>query len=172
MCGLSNLRDFGAPQHLHVSRQLVPYYNHIGMPPVAKNPAFKSKSKATDTAPNKDLNEDDYFLTSVRVPNRSPARSEFGDEYRQEDVLAPFLPKHIQAYLRQNGLEAFLVPADGNCLYRALTFGPEWNRHRMARGATAGYLSGLKQDANILAMLLTDDQVEEIRQGIVTPESH
>lgn len=132
-------------------------------PPKAPQPKI---SEIQVVSPDSAAAGDDFFRSCVRVPFRSPAQSEFGgDEYHAEDSLVPPLPKHVHAYLDQLGLEAYFVPADGNCLYRALTFGPRWDQHRLARAATAAYLRGLKQDKNDLASLITDDQIEEIRSG-------
>ena len=87
-------------------------------------------------------------------------------KYGEDELKVAKLPSHIQSYLDKLGLEAYYVPGDGNCLYRAVTFGPEWSPHQLARQMTAAYLNGIKQVGNDLACTVTDDQVEKIREGI------
>jgi hypothetical protein len=106
------------------------------------------------------------FPGLFRIPNRSPTPSEFGSEYHQEDSYLPQLPGKIVDFLNERGLEAYFVPADGNCLFRALTFGPDWSKHDLARAATAAYIEGLKQNGNDLASILDDYHVEKIREGM------
>jgi hypothetical protein len=105
------------------------------------------------------------YTGAIYVPNRSPSASVFGDEYHVEDSIVAPLPKSIEEYLDERGLEAYFVPADGNCLFRALTFGPGWSKHDLARAATAAYLNGLKQSENDLAGVLDDDHIEKIRKS-------
>ena len=78
----------------------------------------------------------------------------------------PHLPEKIIDFLAERGLEAYFVPPDGNCLFRALTFGPDWSKHDLARAATAAYIEGLKQNGNDLANVLDDNHVEKIREGV------
>jgi hypothetical protein len=117
------------------------------------NLAFEKRSSGDDGFP------------AFPVPHRSPSASVFGDEFHREDYVVARLPSNIQSYLDDRGLEAYFVPPDGNCLFRALTFGPEWSKHDLARAATAAYCGGLKQSDNVLAMLLDDAHVEKIRKG-------
>jgi hypothetical protein len=106
------------------------------------------------------------YTGAIYVPYQSPSASVFGDEYRVEDSIVASLPKNVEEYLNERGLEAYFVPADGNCLFRALTFGPGWSKHDLARVATAAYLSGLKQGENDLAGMLDDDHIEDIRKSV------
>jgi hypothetical protein len=99
------------------------------------------------------------------VPHRSPSPSDFGDEYHQEDGLIFALPKNIVDYLDGEDLEAYAVPADGNCLFRALTFGPEWSKHDLARACTGSYIYGLKQEKNVLSGCADYEQVNKIMTG-------
>jgi hypothetical protein len=100
------------------------------------------------------------------VPHRSPAASEFGDEYHEEGTLVVDLPKKIVDYLDARNFEAYYVAADGNCLYRALTFGPEWSKHDLARTLTGSYLEGvLKGAGNVLSWTANEDQIKSIRKG-------
>lgn len=111
-------------------------------------------------------NYEQIFPEWFRIPHRSPTSSEFGTEYHQEDCCLPQLPEEIVNFLDERGLEAYFVPADGNCLFRAITFGPDWSKHDLARAATAAYIEGLKQNGNDLANILDDNHVEKIREGM------
>jgi hypothetical protein len=100
---------------------------------------------------------------------RSPAGSDFGEEYQHEtDTWVGSLPPDVHDYLDRNGLEAHYVPADGNCLYRALTFGPQWSKHHAARLATAGYMSGLRQNGNGLANAVDEDGIAYLRRSLLS----
>ncbi len=112
-------------------------------------------------------NQEPTFPGWFRIPHRSPTPSEFGTEYRQEEFYVPHMPEKIVDFLTERGLEAYFVPPDGNCLFRALTFGPNWSKHDLARAATAAYIEGLKQNGNDLASVLDDNHVEKIRKGII-----
>lgn len=105
-------------------------------------------------------------IVILDVPRRSPAASEFGDEYHEEHTLVLDLPKKIVDYLDARNLEAYYVAADGNCLYRALTFGPEWSKHDLARTLTGSYLEGVQKGAgNVLSWTANEDQIKSIRKG-------
>ena len=53
-----------------------------------------------------------------------------------------------------------------NCLYRALTFGPQWSKHHAARLGTAAYMNGLTQKDNFLTMALDNEKIAGIREGM------
>ena len=129
------------------------------------SPQAVSRKFSPQTSPPVD-NYELTFPELFRIPHRSPTPSEFGTEYHEEDSYLPSLPEKIVEFLDERGLEAYFVPADGNCLFRALTFGPEWSKHDLARAATAAYIEGLKQDGNDLASILDDTHVEKIREGM------
>jgi hypothetical protein len=101
----------------------------------------------------------------IKVQFHSPPPSQFGPEYVHEPVDVRELPSKIHRYLDTQNLEAFYVPPDGNCLYRAATFGPEWTKHDLSRLGLAGYLSGPHPD-NELRSFVTDEDIEEMsRRG-------
>jgi hypothetical protein len=107
----------------------------------------------------------------IAVLESSPAHSDFGDEYhKKEDKLRP-LPQDVHDMLDQRGLEAYYVAPDGNCLYRALTFGPQWSKHHAARLGTAAYMNGLAQNDNFLTMALDDKKIASVRKGILSSGS-
>lgn len=108
----------------------------------------------------------------LNVPYSSPTPSEFGDDYHKQDCVVSDLPGNIVKYLDAHGLEAYFVPADGNCLFRALTFGPEWSKHDLARAATALYLDGLfkeknadRKNRNDITDLMDVAQIKKIAKG-------
>jgi hypothetical protein len=103
--------------------------------------------------------------TSTHISRRPRSVSAFDNGHKEREFVIPRLPPNIQSYLDKKELEAFFVPADGNCLYRAVTFGPEWSPHRLGRGITAAYLDALRQSGNDLAQVVDDAQVEQIRRG-------
>jgi hypothetical protein len=105
----------------------------------------------------------------VFAPRRSPAGSDFGEGYhREDDTWVASLPPEVQDYLDRNGLEAHYVPADGNCLYRSLMFGPQWSKHHAARLATAGYMSGLRQNGNGLANAVDEEAIAYLRRSLLS----
>src|SRR2546423_11349262 len=98
------------------------------------------------------------FRDVVPVSLRSPTPSEFGAEFHDPDMTGVrVLTPEIYRYLDDRHLEAFAVPNDGNCLFRALTFGPQVSKHDLARKGDAGYLDALKQNSNPLDGLLTEE---------------
>ena len=103
----------------------------------------------------------------VRVPYRSPSASVFGEDDGEEYGIVQEPPRNIQTYLGEHGWEVHYVLADGNCLWRALTYGPHFTKHDLARQADAAYLRGLKQKDNILSTLLSKEEVEEIGTGLL-----
>ena len=131
------------------------------MPPISRTPLPHEEASKLPLEQETTSKEPRFF----NIPHRSPSPSEFGDEFGEEDYILSDLPGEIQRHLDEKGLEAFFVPPDGNCLFRALTFGPEWTKHELARVATSSYISGLKQSGNDLAIYFDDEQVEKIRQG-------
>lgn len=106
---------------------------------------------------------------SVDVPLRSPTPSEFGDEYSQGTSKVELLPPEVYKFLDEKGLEAYAVPGDGNCLYRAATLGPGESKHALARLATATRLGALREDSNPLDFV-TDSQLNSIREGTYPQE--
>ncbi len=101
----------------------------------------------------------------VPVSLRSPTPSEFGAEFHDPEMTGVrVLTPEIYRYLDDRHLEAFAVPNDGNCLFRALTFGPQISKHDLARKGDAGYLDALKQKSNPLDGLLAEE-LDEIRAG-------
>ena len=102
----------------------------------------------------------------VAVPQQSPTRSVFEDN-GEEWGYALELPNDILKYLESRNWEAFYVPPDGNCLYRALTYGPEFTAHGGGRDSTGAYLSGMKQKDNVLAHTVTHEEIKEIQTGLV-----
>ena len=143
---------------------------HLGIKPEElASQKLSSQASPTKLSPqNSPLpdNCEQTFPGWFRIPHRSPTPSEFGTEYHQEDYCLPQLPEEIVDFLDERGLEAYFVPADGNCLFRALTFGPDWSKHDLARTATAAYIEGLKQNGNDLANVLDDNHVEKIRESM------
>jgi len=103
----------------------------------------------------------------VPVPYRSPSPSDLGDNDGEEWGVARELPENILKYLDDHNWEAHYVVADGNCLYRALTYGPEWTRHDLARQGVAAHVAGLKQSNNVLGEFVGDDEVKEIEKGLL-----
>jgi hypothetical protein len=104
----------------------------------------------------------------ILVPDSSPAKSDFGDEYHKDEHEWNILPQNVQDTLDQRGLEAYYVAPDGNCLYRALTFGPQWSKHHAARLGTAAYMNGLMQEDNFLTVALDDEKIASVREGILS----
>jgi hypothetical protein len=102
---------------------------------------------------------------NVPVSLRSPTPSEFGPEFHDPDMTrVSVLTPEIYQYLDNRGLEAFAVPNDGNCLYRALTFGPQVSKHDLARKGDAGYLTALQYHSNPLGYL-SAEELDDIRRG-------
>jgi|SRR5277367_1730740 hypothetical protein len=101
----------------------------------------------------------------ILVPYRSPSPSEFGDNGDEKYGLVKELPENILKYLDDHDLEAHYVVADGNCLYRALTYGPEWTKHGLARMGETAYLRGVKQSDNFLAEAVSKGDINEIDTG-------
>lgn len=107
-----------------------------------------------------------FKTDTFRVPYKSPSPSEFGYEFHGNGHNLRLLPEEVEEYLDEKGLEAYFVSPDGNCLFRALTYGPEWSKHDLARLAAAAYIFGLKQERNDLSQVFDDEQAEMIRIGI------
>lgn len=102
----------------------------------------------------------------VAVPYKSPSPSVFGNDDSEEYGFAAEPPENIRRYLDDHNWEVHYVVPDGNCLYRALTYGPESTRHGHARDSTGAILDGIKQPGNILGTMVTKDEIEEIRTGL------
>jgi hypothetical protein len=143
------------------------------MPPVPKIKSLQQLShQGGEPFPSSLVKRSSHNVESgsrlICIPSRSPAKSEFGDEYRKDDYTWARLPQYVQDYLDERGLEAYYVAPDGNCLYRALTFGPQWSKHHAARLGTAAYMNGLSQKDNFLTMALDDEKIAGIREGILS----
>lgn len=100
----------------------------------------------------------------VSIPYRSPTPSEFGEEFTRGSCQVSELPTEVYKFLDERGLDAFAVPTDGNCLYHAITHGPAGSKHDIARKGTAGYITALREDNNVLDYL-DDEQLDEMRTG-------
>jgi len=98
----------------------------------------------------------------IEISGQSPTPSEFGDEHRKEWNIE-ILPNMIQDYLEENKLEAYFVTPDGNCLFRAVSFHPKFNKALLSRQGAAGYIEGGKQTENALFDMVTDDQLRKIQ---------
>jgi len=101
----------------------------------------------------------------VPVSYRSPSPSDFGANDGKQWPRE--LPENILKYLDDHNWEAHYVVADGNCLYRALTYGPEWSKHDLARQGVVAHVAGLKQSNNYLGVLVKDNEVKEIAIGLL-----
>ena len=109
---------------------------------------------------------------TIPVSLRSPTPSEFGAEFHDPEMRQiQVLPDEVYQYLDDRGLEAYGVASDGNCLYRALTFGPQVSKHDLARKGDAGYLTALQHGNNALDYL-NNQQLDEIRMGSDAQEFH
>ena len=98
----------------------------------------------------------------IEIPGKSPTASEFGYEQRKEWNIE-ILPNMIQDYMEENKLEAYFVKPDGNCLFRAVSFHPKFNKALLSRQGAAGYIEGGKQTENALFDMVTDDQLRKIQ---------
>ena len=103
----------------------------------------------------------------IWVSLTSPRPSEFGHEFKSKEFgsCSP-LPKHILQFLDKNELKPFYVAADGNCFYRAATFGPNFSKHDLLRVAVARALTGSSSRLNLLGETVSAEQVEDIATGI------
>ena len=100
----------------------------------------------------------------------SPGPSEFGEEYEQGFGTSASLPKHLIDFLERQELEAYYVPGDGNCFYRAVTFGPEFSKHDLLRLGLAADLGSLKTSRNVLGPALSWDQIQRISESMCRHE--
>jgi len=103
----------------------------------------------------------------IWVSLTSPSPSEFGQEFKSNEFgSCNPLPKHILQFLDKNELKPFYVAADGNCFYRAATFGPNFSKHDLLRVAVARALTGSSSRLNLLGETVSAEQVEDIATGI------
>lgn len=130
--------------------RLTPYVSEIVQKPEPVDTAAASSPKLPGLVP---------------VSYRSPLPSDLGDNDGKEWPRE--LPENILKYLDEHNWEAHYVVADGNCLYRALTYGPEWTKHDLARQGVAAHVGGLKQSNNVLGVLVEDHEVKEIAKGLL-----
>jgi hypothetical protein len=111
----------------------------------------------------------DPFRNSISVPYKSPTPSDFGEPqlgpHGNNVGATKLLPPDILEYLNNRELEAHLVCPDGNCLYRAITYGPKFPSHRVARLAAAGYIDGILDPGENSVLRPTKEDENWIRKG-------
>jgi hypothetical protein len=100
----------------------------------------------------------------VYIPDRSPTSSDFGTVRRSNlrwEVRK--LPTGILDYLEEEKLEAYFVRGDGNCLYHAVTFHPQFTKSLLARNAAAAMIDGTHQNSHILKQMVDGEQLQKIQ---------
>jgi hypothetical protein len=133
---------------------------HIDEQGLDSFPIQSSFSKATRRDSRRRIFKREW--EAVPVAYRSPTPSDFGEETDRRPLYVDVLPPEVYQYLDDRNLDAYAVPTDGNCLYRALLHGPKGSKHDLVRQGTAGYLEALRENNNVLSYL-NDGQTEEIR---------
>lgn len=104
---------------------------------------------------------------NVLIPGRSPTPSEFGSEFGADAIeqtkthfLVGTLPYHIQEYMHKKSLEAYFVRTDGDCLFSAVTFDPEFKKKDLTRQGMAGFVEGIFHPNHDLSNLVSEGQLE------------
>jgi len=148
------------------------------MPPIATKPPDEQQTPAPQDAPtlnsgtpspNAAGGSDEQRATPdglIPAAYGSPTPSEFGEGFKQGSGTAAPLPKHIVDFLETQDLEAFYVPGDGNCFYRAATFGPRFSKHDVLRLAVAAHLGSAKMPGNVIGSLLDWNQIQKVSESM------
>jgi hypothetical protein len=105
----------------------------------------------------------------ISIPDRSPTSSDFGTVGRSNLWWhVKQLPPGILDYLEEGKLEAYFVKTDGNCLYHAVTFHPEFTKGHLGRSAAAALIDGTHQDYHILRAMVDGEQLQKIQTRTYT----